>query len=352
MREGEPTEPAGRRIDLGEAYVLPGAIDCHVHSGSHAGEGIGALTASAAAGGVTTVIDMPYDVGAPVASPEVLAAKRDKVRTEAIVDVGLLGTVRPGTGASDVAPLVEAGAVGFKLSLFGTDPHRLPRIPDDQLLEVLACDWRAGECRLRACRERRDHKAPTIQGNKSGESSPLGSLPLCPPVSETQAVLTALEYARDAASTLHLCHLSLARSVDLARSYAEEGLREHRDVPALPVLFRGGHGASNAGGSRSTRRYVPSTNGNDFGKRSRAVTSTSSLRIMPHGRFRTRPARRSSRTTQVPRGPRPLFRSWRQDCSHMASRLPLSRTSSRLRRHGSSDSRTARVRSFQAWTAT
>jgi allantoinase len=225
VHEGGPTGPAERRIDLGEAYILPGAIDCHVHSGSHAGEGIRALTASAAAGGVTTVIDMPYDVGAPVVSPEVLAAKRDTVRAEALVDVGLLGTVRPGSGANDVAPLVEAGAVGFKLSLFGTDPHRFPRIPDDQLLEVLAAIGEQGSVACVHAENEEIIKPLVSRAIEAGESYPLAHCRSRPPVSETQAVLTALEYARDTASTLHLCHLSLARSVDLARQYAGEGLR-------------------------------------------------------------------------------------------------------------------------------
>jgi hypothetical protein len=48
------------------------------------------------------------------------------------------GRLRPGTGGIDVGPLVETGAVAFKLSQFGTEPRRFPRIPDDQFLEVLA----------------------------------------------------------------------------------------------------------------------------------------------------------------------------------------------------------------------
>lgn len=225
VREGEAAGPATTRIDVGSAYLLPGAIDCHVHSGSHSGEGIRAMTASAAAGGVTTVIDMPYDVGAPVVSPEVLAAKRDKVLAEALVDVALLGTVRPGTGGVEVAPLVEAGAVGFKLSLFGTDPHRFPRIPDDQFLEVLAAIREQGSV---ACvhAENEEIIKPLLERTReSGDPSPRAHCRTRPPVSETQAVLTALEFARETKSFLHLCHLSLSRSVDLARCYAAEGLQ-------------------------------------------------------------------------------------------------------------------------------
>ena len=225
VREGGPVQPAETRIDVGDSLVLPGAIDCHVHSGSHSGEGIRALTASAAAGGVTTVIDMPYDVAAPVVSPEVMAAKREKVRAEALVDVALLGTVRPGSAGSDVAPLVAAGAVGFKLSLFGTDPRRFPRIPDDQLLEVFA---EVREHASVACvhAENEEIIKPLLaKALAAGNCAPIEHCRTRPPVSETQAVLTALEFARETAAPLHLCHLSLGRSVELARSYAREGLQ-------------------------------------------------------------------------------------------------------------------------------
>jgi len=59
----------------------------------------------------------------------------------------------------------------------------------------------------------------------SGGASPIDHCRSRPPVSETQAVLTALEYARAARAPLHLCHLSLPRSVELARRYGAEGLQ-------------------------------------------------------------------------------------------------------------------------------
>ena len=225
VREGEAAGSAARRIDVGDAYLFPGAIDCHVHSGSHPGEGIRALTAAAAAGGVTTVIDMPYDVAAPVVSPEVMAQKRDRVQDEALVDVALLGTVSPGSGAVEVGALVEAGAVGFKLSLFGTDPRRFPRIPDDQFLEVLAAIGEHGSVACVHAENEEIIKPLLARARTSGASSPIDHCRTRPPVSETQAVLTALEYARETKATLHLCHLSLARSVDLARSYLAGGLQ-------------------------------------------------------------------------------------------------------------------------------
>jgi allantoinase len=217
-------EPAARRIDVGLAYLLPGVIDCHVHSGSHPGEGIRALTSAAAAGGVTTVVDMPYDADAPVVDPEVFARKRERVTREALVDVALLGTVRPGTGGVDVAPLVEAGAAGFKVSLFCTDARRFPRVYDGQFIEVLEAIREAGSI---ACvhAENEEIIKPLIErARQSGDCSPLAHCRSRPPVSETQAVLTALEYARETGARLHLCHLSLPRSVDLAAAYAARGV--------------------------------------------------------------------------------------------------------------------------------
>lgn len=223
--EGEPPERAGvRRIDVGEAFLLPGAIDCHAHSGSHPGEGLSAITRSAAAGGVTTVVDMPYDALGPVNSPQALAEKEGRVGEEAVVDVALLATIAPGTGADDVAPLVEAGAVGFKLSLFCTDAVRFPRIPDVQFMEILEA---VGVADSVACvhAENEEIIKPLIaEARRAGRTRPLDHCRSRPPVSETQAVLTALEYARVAGGHLHLCHLSLARSVDLAAAYAAEGV--------------------------------------------------------------------------------------------------------------------------------
>src|SRR5690554_302397 len=73
---------ARERIDVGDAFVLPGLIDPHVHSLSDPSEGIAAATRSAAAGGVTTILEMPFDDGAPVWTVERLEAKKAMVAEE------------------------------------------------------------------------------------------------------------------------------------------------------------------------------------------------------------------------------------------------------------------------------
>lgn len=123
--------PAAReRHLLGKALILPGAIDAQVHSLSQKGqEDFIWSTRSAAAGGVTTIVDMPYDEGNLVCSAQAVKKKIAHAGPQARVDFALYGTVDPEEGAKRIAEMVEAGVAAFKFSTFGTDPKRFPRIP-------------------------------------------------------------------------------------------------------------------------------------------------------------------------------------------------------------------------------
>ena len=145
-------EPAADALDFGDALLLPGAVDVHVHTRSYAGEGIEACTRAAAAGGVTTIVDMPYDAGGPVDSVTAFETKIDDVEREAHIDVALWATVPPRGPIDAVDALVDAGAAAFKLSTFETHPERFPRIPDGQLLAAFAAIAAAGG--LAACTPR------------------------------------------------------------------------------------------------------------------------------------------------------------------------------------------------------
>lgn len=220
----DPALAAARELDCGDALVLPGVVDAHVHTSSAADEGIEACTRSAAAGGVTTVVDMPYDHDRMAADTEVFAAKAADVRREAVIDVALWATVPPRGPLDQVEGLVEAGACAFKLSTFDTDPRRFPRVPDDQLLaafEAIAAAGglagvhsendeivRAGIARLRAA-GRRD-------GPAHAESRPA--------VAETEAIARCLELARATGVRLHLCHVTVERGVELARRARGDGV--------------------------------------------------------------------------------------------------------------------------------
>ncbi|MDQ6691468.1 MAG: dihydroorotase family protein [Candidatus Dormibacteraeota bacterium] len=114
------SKPAGGDVvDATSLWVLPGAIDGHVHGrdpGFPEKEDFGTLTAAAAAGGVTTVLDMPNTLPS-VSRGEILAAKREAVDARAHVDYGLWGMLRSSSTEDDVRSLAEAGAVAFKAYL-------------------------------------------------------------------------------------------------------------------------------------------------------------------------------------------------------------------------------------------
>ena len=128
---------AERCIDVTGQLVFPGVVDAHVHSFSNLHEQFENSTAAAAAGGVTTIIEMPYDQGAPVVTEQVFEAKVDDIHRNAKVEVALLATLKKDGDYRVIKSLAEMGACGFKLSVFETDPERFPRINDDVLLDIL-----------------------------------------------------------------------------------------------------------------------------------------------------------------------------------------------------------------------
>ena len=139
---GEPDPAAGP--DYGAALLLPGAVDVHVHTRSYADEGIERCTTAAAAGGVTTIVDMPYDAAGPIDSLDAFERKVADVGREAVIDVALWATVPPTGPLDQVQALVDAGAAAFKCSTFNTHPQRFPQIPDPQLLRAFGEIAQAG----------------------------------------------------------------------------------------------------------------------------------------------------------------------------------------------------------------
>jgi allantoinase len=119
VESGGPIRAGATVVDARLMYVLPGAIDVHVHSrdpGFPEKEDFGTLTAAAAMGGVTTVFDMPNTVPA-VDSAGVLEAKAALAHRKARVDFGLWGLIRSTSTADQLEGLARAGAAGFKAYL-------------------------------------------------------------------------------------------------------------------------------------------------------------------------------------------------------------------------------------------
>src|SRR6516162_593357 len=134
QRVGTGPLPAGERYGGAGYLILPGAIDAQVHSRSQKGqEDFIWSTRSAAAGGVTTIVDMPYDDGCLIATAERFGNKVSEASLQSRIDFALYATVDPQEGAARIGELVDAGAAAFKFSTFGTHPQRFPRIPPQTL---------------------------------------------------------------------------------------------------------------------------------------------------------------------------------------------------------------------------
>ncbi|MBS1095773.1 dihydroorotase [Gluconobacter wancherniae] len=125
-------------VDAIGSYVMPGVVDGQTHAGSYAGlAGLESTTRSAIAGGITTIVDMPYDNPAPLNTIERLREKVAAINTLAHCDVALYGTVMPDQGTDDVASLIDGGIVAFKISSFESSPTRFPRIASDQISDIM-----------------------------------------------------------------------------------------------------------------------------------------------------------------------------------------------------------------------
>ncbi len=220
---GVPPAAKERHL-LGKALILPGAIDAQVHSLSQKDqEDFIWSTRSAAAGGVTTIVDMPYDEGNLVCSAAAVKKKVDHAGPQARVDFALYGTVDPEEGATRIAEMVEAGVAAFKFSTFGTDPKRFPRIPP-ALLDV--CFAAIAPTGLTAGVHNEDDEAVRTymeQVKASGITDWRAHGLSRPPITELLAMHTIFETGANTGCPSHVVHCSLGRGYDIARAYRRDG---------------------------------------------------------------------------------------------------------------------------------
>lgn len=217
--------PAAReRHLLGKALIMPGAIDAQVHSLSQKNqEDFIWSTRSAAAGGVTTIVDMPYDEGDLVCSAAAVKRKIEHAGRQARVDFALYGTIDPEEGPARIAEMVEAGVAAFKFSTFGTDPKRFPRIPP-ALLD--ACFAAIAPTGLTAGVHNEDDEAVRSymeQVKASGITDWRAHGLSRPAITELLAMHTIFEAGANTGCPAHVVHCSLGRGYDIARAYRRDG---------------------------------------------------------------------------------------------------------------------------------
>jgi allantoinase len=211
------------RLDAA-GLVLPGVVDTHVHTRSEPAEGITHATTAAAAGGVTTIVDMPYDDPTPITTVQAFIAKTAAVDREAVTDVALWATIAKTGGLDEIEELVGAGACGFKVSTFETHPTRFPSIPDGELYLAMQRIKAAGS--LIAFHAENDDLVRRLSARleAAGQTDARAHAAARPPVAETEAAGRALELALATEARVHIVHATVERTFTLVERARQDGV--------------------------------------------------------------------------------------------------------------------------------
>ena len=209
-------------VDLGDDVLAPGLVDTHVHinePGRTDWEGFATATQAAAAGGVTTLVDMPLNCIPVTTTAAALAIKLTAASPQLWVDVGFWGGVVPGN-ADELAGLAAAGVLGCKAFMVHSGIDEFPNV-DEATLRVAMTRLRAAGVPLLAHAEL-DLGAPACTADPRAYSTYLSTRPSA---WEDAAIAMLIRLSRETGCAVHVVHLSSADSLPQIRAAKAEGLR-------------------------------------------------------------------------------------------------------------------------------
>jgi len=218
-------EPAGmdESLDLGDLVLAPGLVDAHVHinePGRTEWEGFWTATRAAAAGGVTTLVDMPLNCIPATTSADALATKLDACRNQLWVDLAFWGGVVPGN-IDELAPLAAAGVLGCKAFLCPSGVDEFPHVGETDLRRAMERLRAAGIPLLaHAELELPIPGAPSTADPRSYRSW----LDARPKACEDAAIALLIRLCRETGCAVHVVHLSSADSIPQLAAARAEGL--------------------------------------------------------------------------------------------------------------------------------
>jgi allantoinase len=206
--------------DLGDAVLSPGLVDCHVHvnePGRTEWEGFETATRAAAAGGVTTLVDMPLNSTPVTTDRAALEAKLRAAADKCYVDVGFWGGVVPGNGPA-LAGLAEAGALGCKAFLVHSGIDDFPNVTEADLARAMPVLRDLGLPLL--AHAELDLGAPEPADRRAYS----GYLASRPAAWEDAAIELLVRLCRATRCPVHVVHLSSASSLPTLRRAKHDGL--------------------------------------------------------------------------------------------------------------------------------
>lgn len=215
--------PADRIVTLSaDETLLPGLVDTHVHvnePGRTTWEGFATATAAAAAGGVTTIIDMPLNSVPSTVNRPALDYKQLVAAEQLAVDVGFWGGAVPGN-YDDLAGLSADGVFGFKSFLLDSGVDEFPPLDPDQLESYMSELARLDAMMIVHAED------PDVIGSAPDASGPdyAGFLASRPDKAEELAIQTVIERVRRTGVRAHILHLSSAAALPLIAEAKRDGL--------------------------------------------------------------------------------------------------------------------------------
>ncbi len=211
-------------VELGEDEVLiPGLVDTHVHvnePGRTEWEGFASATRAAAAGGVTTIVDMPLNSIPPTVDVEALAVKRRVAADQAYVDVGFWGGAVPGN-VPDLRGLHDAGVFGFKCFLLHSGVDEFPPL-DPEGLELALKEIASFGAMMIVHAE--DAHAIDRAASPRGDNY-VDFLSSRPRGAENLAIAEVIELARWTGCRVHILHLSSSDALPMIASARRDGVK-------------------------------------------------------------------------------------------------------------------------------
>ncbi|TDC48883.1 allantoinase AllB [Jiangella ureilytica] len=214
--------PAARTVTLEDDEVLlPGLVDTHVHvnePGRSEWEGFATATRAAAAGGVTTIVDMPLNSVPPTTTLAALEVKRRAAEGQVWVDVGFWAGAVPGN-RPDLEPLHRAGVFGFKCFLLDSGVDEFGHLEPAQFALAMRDCAGLGALMIVHAEDGRLLDETALDGVHYA-----GFLASRPDAAETAAIELVIAQARATGCRAHIVHLSSAGAVPALREAREAGV--------------------------------------------------------------------------------------------------------------------------------
>jgi allantoinase len=224
---GRGAARAARNVfDRSGSLIFPGLVDGHVHTGSALGwPGIEGTTKTAAAGGVTTCVDMPYDVPEATTDAGILQRKIAVVNETAHVDVALYGTIRKHDGVGAISGLAAGGVCSFKLSTYEYDAVRFPRIDHPTMIKAFEEIGRTGVPVSIHNEDQELVESLSADARAAGQTHALMHSHTRPALAETLADNEIFEIGLHTGAHVHIAHSSVARGFTIAETFRGYGAK-------------------------------------------------------------------------------------------------------------------------------